>query len=83
MTDVKVKVKKPILFGCLFTAGVVFYLIGYGALNSFFGFPTSWGSIEKDRETGCQYIVSLFGSSTPRLDATGKIICVKPNHPFP
>lgn len=30
-----------------------------------------------DYNTGCQYVGTVFGGITPRLDADGKIVCVK------
>jgi hypothetical protein len=30
-----------------------------------------------DYGTGCQYVGTMFGGITPRLDADGKIVCVK------
>lgn len=38
-------------------------------------------SIYIDHETGCQYLGTVFGGLTPRLDRDGKPICIeKDNH---
>ncbi len=33
-----------------------------------------------DALTGCQYLGTIMGSITPRLDKDGKIVCVKDAH---
>ena len=34
-------------------------------------------SLYTDNKTGCQYLTVLFGALTPRMNSTGKQICVK------
>ncbi len=34
-------------------------------------------SLHTDHKTGCQYLSVIFGGMTPRVDSSGKHICVK------
>lgn len=34
-----------------------------------------WKGILTDNQTGCQYVVTISGGVTPRMDATGKQMC--------
>lgn len=69
---------KPVdIVACLFLFGLVWHLLplhddtDQGAGHSGFILRT-------DALTGCQYLGTIWGAITPRLDATGKPMCGKP-----
>ena len=64
---------------------VFFWLIFIYAVSSLFTidntdknlFIRSDLGLKTDYGTGCQYLTTLWGSITPRLDKDGKQVCIK------
>ncbi|MCE9565767.1 MAG: DUF6440 family protein [Planctomycetes bacterium] len=40
-------------------------------------------TVYTDYKTGCQYLGTILGGVTPRLDRDGKPVCVSPDEPKP
>lgn len=56
---------------------LLFFLIGGVKRDDSDGEKRSGMIVYTDALTGCQYVGTILGSITPRLDKDGKIVCVK------